>query len=171
MTDSTYSRIHIGCKQLETAINLLISNVDPFSAITLAGAADSIFIELVRRACKKDFANTVQEVSQQKGGNTPALEAIRSDMNKVLGINTVKHFDKKDSDPISLNAEESAVGAILKAMANLKLIQPNDPAYVKDMLLWCWKNLEDSKNLSKFTKLNKYITEMDQAGNNLLPKK
>jgi hypothetical protein len=159
--NTAYTRMHIACKQLETSITLLISSSDFFSAITLAGAADSIFIELVRRIGKRDFASSIQEILQQEGKNAPTLNAIRSDMNYLLGINSIKHFDQKDLDHIKINAEECAVASILKAMANLQLIQPNHPSYIKEMLLWCEKNLEGDQALSRFKNLTKYINNLN----------
>ncbi len=44
MTSKVYSRFEIAVTQLEAAIGLYVSNRDKFSVITLAGAANTIFL-------------------------------------------------------------------------------------------------------------------------------
>lgn len=54
-TPQIYQRFQLAAKQLETAIMLFLTEQDRLSAITLSGAADVIFCELVNRQGKKNY--------------------------------------------------------------------------------------------------------------------
>jgi hypothetical protein len=57
MSIEEYKRFDLAANQLETAIMLFLTGGDKFSAITLAGAADVIFSELVNREEKDNFTD------------------------------------------------------------------------------------------------------------------
>jgi hypothetical protein len=175
MAEATYSKFDIASNQLESAIGMFVSSRDRFSVITLAGAADSIFIELVRRAGKKDFSEYVQAVSEAKGEKTPSLSTVRSHINDVLQINAVKHFGAGDPESITLDSDQCALGAILKAMANLKKLTTEDPPYVKAMLAWTWQNLQGERIMASYEKrperVKKYEAKEESAESTRVPDK
>jgi len=86
------SRFEIASKQLETSIELFVSGRDLLSAITLAGAADTILSALVLRAGKEPFVDLVVKIRQAQTGVTPSRNELQSFMNNFLGINAIKHL-------------------------------------------------------------------------------
>lgn len=77
---------------------------------------------------------------------TSAARLQGKHINDLLGINTLKHFDRGDDDSISPDIDECAIGAIVKAMANLKQLGVETPPYAMAMLGWIYKN-KDHKTI------------------------
>ena len=123
MTKRTYSRLELAENQLRSAIVLFIQGGDRFSVITLAGAADVIFAQLVIRAGKKNFTE-ISLVDRAAAGAPPqSREEYGQAMNDVLFINQLKHMDKGDDGFLELDPEESALGAILKTLVNYAILE------------------------------------------------
>jgi hypothetical protein len=62
----------------------------------------------------------------------------------------VKHFGPDEPATITLDPDQCALGAILKAIANLKKLTSDDPPYVKAMLARTWQNLEREKAMTAY---------------------
>lgn len=142
-----YDKFTIGVGQLETAIRLFVADCcDMFSAITLAGSAGEIFHQLVVRAGKKPFVDDVVKIAQkQNPGKTPSRSAIIKHLNATLFINEVKHFDGENDEIIEFDAEECAMGAILKAIADYKTLTGEETAGMKAFLAWTFLNLDSAQ--------------------------
>src|SRR5579871_2279833 len=108
MNKTKYNRFDLASTQLKTAIRLFVTGGDRFSVITLAGAADVIFSELVTREKKENF--TIFLLKKEQDERRP--QEAGKEINDILSINVLKHFDPGDDDYISLDVEESALGAI-----------------------------------------------------------
>lgn len=143
MPDAEYHRLDIALSQLELAIELFVSERSYFAAISLAGAADAILIGFVAKAGKHHFGHDMQEEVQQTQGVTPPVGKILSKMNDVLHINVTKHYDQNDPETVSLDPERGALGAILKAIVNVKKLISPEPSFVKAMMLWAYANLNE----------------------------
>ncbi len=142
MPKETHKRLDLAAKQLETAIVLFCRGDDRFSIITLAGAADVIFCELVTRAGKDNFTN----VLLKKENGTCSLSEIGKDVNNVLHINDVKHLDPDEDEYTTMDADECALGAILKAIANYNILEGKNEQLINGFLAWTQINL----NLKKY---------------------
>ena len=146
MTETTTTKLALAQQQLETAIGLFVSRRDRVSAITLAGAADGILHGLVLKAGKLPFSDYALGVREAMSGNTPAKAKFAKHINDKLNINDLKHMHENDVDEVALDIDISALGAILKAIANHKTIVPKNPAFINAMLQWTWM-FYDGKNI------------------------
>lgn len=138
MGDRTISKLALAQKQLEMAIQLFVSRRDRVSAITLAGAADGILHGLVLKAGKQPFSDyalaTYEAIAQQ----TPKKSMYARHINDKLKINDLKHMDENSPDDVTLDVDMSAMGAILKAIANHHTLVPEHPEFIRAMLQWTW---------------------------------
>lgn len=132
------TKLALAQQQLETAIGLFVSRRDRVSAITLAGAADGILHGLVLQAGKQPFADYALGVAEALSGQTPAKAKFAKHINDKLNINDLKHMDEGGADEIELEADISALGSILKAIANHHKLVPEHPEFIKAMLHWTW---------------------------------
>ena len=145
MAELTLKKLVLAQQQLETAIGLFVSRKDRISAISLAGAADGILHGLVLKAGKKPFADYAMGVREALSGETPAKAKFAKHINDKLNINDLKHMDEGSPDEVTFDPDISALGAILKAIANHHILVPEHPSYVKAMLQWTWMFYDGEK--------------------------
>jgi len=145
MTETTTTKLALAQQQLETAIALFVSRRDRVSAITLAGAADGILHGLVLKAGKQPFADYAMGVREALSGETPAKVKFARHINDKLNINDLKHMDEGEADEVTLDPDISALGAILKAIANHHALVPEHPDFIKAMLQWTWMFYDGQK--------------------------
>jgi hypothetical protein len=138
MSETTATKLEIAQRQLETAIALFVSRRDRLSAITLAGAADGILHGLVLKAGKQPFSDYAMGVREAMSGETPAKAKYAKHINDKLNINDLKHMDESGADELALDVDISALGSILKAIANHHTLVPKHPAFIEAMLHWTW---------------------------------
>lgn len=138
MAEKIIGKLELAERQLETAIGLFISRRDRISAITLAGAADGILHGLVLKAGKQPFADYAMSVAEAIVGQTPAKAKYAKHINDTLRINDLKHMDEGGADEVTLDPDISALGAILKAIANHGILVPKHPNFIMAMLQWTW---------------------------------
>lgn len=138
MADRTLGKLTLAERQLETAIGLFVSRRDRISAISLAGAADGILHGLVLKAGKQPFADYALGVTEALSAQTPAKAKFAKHINDKLKINDLKHMDEGGPDEVTFDPDVSALGAILKAIANHKTLVPEHPDFIKAMLQWAW---------------------------------
>ncbi|MFO2495064.1 hypothetical protein SC733_10215 [Legionella pneumophila serogroup 1] len=140
-TPKTYQRFHLAAKQLETAIMLFLTVQDRLSSITLSGAADVIFCELVNREGKNNYTEIL--TSDECRGRS--REEVGNEINDLLNINSLKHFDKDDEEYIKLDVNECAVAAILKALVNYNMLDGKDDNLIKTFRYWVKMNLDPQR--------------------------
>lgn len=145
MPEKTITKLALAQQQLETAIGLFVSRRDRISAITLAGAADGILHGLVLKAGKQPFADYALGVAEALTGQTPAKAKYAKHINDKLNINDLKHMDADGAEEIEFEADLSALGAILKAIANHHKLVPEHPDFIKAMLYWAWMFYDGEK--------------------------
>lgn len=138
MPESTQTKLALAQRQLKTAIGLFVSRRDRISAITLAGAADGILHGLVLKAGKQPFSDYAMCVREAMSGETPAKAKYARHINDKLNINDLKHMDEGASDEVTLDIDISALGSILKAIANHHTLVPEHPEFIQAMLQWTW---------------------------------
>ncbi len=138
MAEINTTKLALAQQQLETAIGLFISRRDRVSAITLAGAADGILHGLVVKEGKQPFSDYAMGVREVLSNETPAKAKYAKHINDTLNINDLKHMDEGGTTDISLDPDISALGAILKAIANHHILVPKHPGFINAMLQWAW---------------------------------
>ena len=138
MPEAIISKLALAQQQLETAIGLFVSRRDRVSAITLAGAADGILHGLVLKAGMAPFADYAMGVREALSGETPAKAKFARHINDKLNINDLKHMDETQDGQVVIDVDISALGAILKAIANHHTLFAEHPDFIKAMLHWTW---------------------------------
>ena len=141
MTAELYKRFDLAANQLETAIMVFLTGGDKFSVITLAGAADVIFCQLVLRQGKENFTDFMLKETN----DTRTRQEAGKEINDTLRINALKHFDKDDDEYVSIDVDECALGAILKAIANYNMLDGKNDKLIQAFLYWVKTNLDPKK--------------------------
>jgi len=150
MANEKYGKFGIASNQLEAAIGMFVGGRDRFSVITLAGAADAIFMALVLKAGKVPFVDYARKVQEVHSGVTPSRGKYATHINNALSINALKHMDPEDDDFVELDVEQCAIGAILKAVVNYKELVGHEPDFIKAFLAWTWQNLDGRKIIENY---------------------
>ena len=118
MSEQTYTRRDLGVRQFETALRMFIAGEDRASVITLAGAADTILTEVLRREHGDTFTDHLIRVYESgPGKETPSFGSVTTRIHKMMRINHLKHFDKNDPPTIDADLDACALGALAKAVA------------------------------------------------------
>jgi len=138
MAQQITTKLSLAETQLESAISLFLTRKDRLSAITLAGAADGILHGLVLKAGKQPFADYALGIAEAMSGATPAKAKFAKHINDKLNINDLKHMDEAQDDQVTLDVDISALGAILKAIANYKTLTEEETDAMKLMYKWAW---------------------------------
>lgn len=141
MNTQKYKRIDLALNQFEVAVSLFLGKRDYFSAITLAGAADVIFSQVISRSGKANFTDVI--IADEGKGRS--RKDVGREVNNLFHINDMKHFDSGEDGFIEINPLESAFGAICKSIVNYKSIEGHDPRVIKDFLNWVQVNLDPGK--------------------------
>ncbi|MEK7223004.1 MAG: hypothetical protein AAB156_01865 [Pseudomonadota bacterium] len=149
-----YHKFDIATGQLETSIRLfLVDGCDMFSAVTLAAAAGEILHQLVLNAGKKPFVDYVIRVNDFRNpGKTPKRSSMISHIHKILFINELKHLDERKEEFVEFDAEECALAAILKAMADYKTLTGRHTEAMIAFLAWTHQNLDSAKIMENYEK-------------------
>lgn len=137
----THKRIDLALNQFETAVALFLANRDLFSVITLAGAADVIFCQMISRSGRTNFTDML--VLEE--GNSRSRAEVGREVNDLFHINDLKHLDPGEDGFIEINPRDCACGAILKASVNYQHIEGHNPQVIKDFLIWVQANLDPEK--------------------------
>ena len=149
MAEINTTKLALAQQQLETAIGLFVSRRDRISAITLAGAADGILHGLVLKEGEQPFSDYAMSVAEVLTKETPAKAKYAKHINDTLNINDLKHMDENDENDIHLDPDKSALGAIMKAIANHHILVPKHPDFIMAMLQWSWM-FYDGENINGF---------------------
>lgn len=150
-----YHKFDIATGQLETSIRLfLVDGCDMFSAVTLAAAAGEILHRLVLNAGKRPFVDYVVSVNDFRNpGQTSKRSSIISHIHKILFINELKHLDEKKAEYVEFDAEECAMAAILKAMADYKTLTGKHTEAMNAFYAWTYQNLDSARIMENYEKV------------------
>lgn len=141
----SHSKFDIAAKQLESAIGLFVSNRDKFSVITLAGAADTIFSQLLLDQGKENFTDYSRKMEAEKTGILPTRGEYGKGINDVLSINAIKHMDRDDDEYVEIDLEECSLAAILKAVANYVELAGRETDFIQAFLHWVKLNVDPKR--------------------------
>jgi hypothetical protein len=150
-----YHKFDMARGQIETAIRLFVTDgADMFSAIALAANAGDLFHALVVRAGKKPFIDDIVLLEgKHNPGKTPPRYRMITHVHEVLFVNELKHLDdaREEGDEIvEFDAEEAAIGAILKAIADYQALTGERSPAMNAFLGWCYQNLDSDAIMKEF---------------------
>lgn len=145
MPKEKYSRFELASNQLETAIGIFVSDGDRFSVITLAGAADVLFSQLVLNKGKPNFTDHLLKNDADVSQKSMSRKQYGREVNDTLFINDLKHMDSQNDNSVTFDAEACAIAAILKAVANIVDLGGREFDFVQAFLAWVKLNLDPKK--------------------------
>jgi hypothetical protein len=91
-------------------------------------------------------------------GQTPPRYKLITHVHQVLFMNQVKHLDdtREEADEIvEFDAEEAAIGAILKAIADYQTFTGERSQAMNVFLGWCYQNLDSEAIMEEFQQARK----------------
>jgi hypothetical protein len=152
MPDQTYQKSQIATQQLRTAVFLFLSGGSRASVITLAGASSGILEHLVRIEDNLPFVDYARSFIP---GPTFPRDKYRRYVNELLGINALKHMSPNCLETLEIDLEESAIGAVTKAMADHVRFYGYEHDFIKAFLQWAWLNCDGPKIMQEYRRLSK----------------
>ena len=135
-----YTKIELAESQIEAAICLLADGSDLYSVITLAGAADVILSQANSNAMKTNFTEILLESSSVNESREITKASLGREINDMLMINHLKHFDDGENEEIEFDPKLCAVGSVAKAIANLAILKGQDYKLVLAFKGWIYQN-------------------------------
>ncbi|HEY2865357.1 MAG TPA: hypothetical protein VGK37_17190 [Casimicrobiaceae bacterium] len=132
---TTYQKVEIAQRQLDTAIRLFLEADDFFSVVTLAGAADEILgKELEHRGLTSTLSN-MSEIGARVSAafdNPPATaQEIRNRANHTR--NHLKHHDDPNAATLTVDIRQEAIDMLARAFDNATML---DGPWSSEMYLY-----------------------------------
>lgn len=152
MSEQKYHKSQIATEQLKTAVMLFLSNRDPASVITLAGAASAIFDQLVKNEGKTSFVDFARKIPTAFGGSEQPRSQYNRHINDTLGINYLKHMSPDCPDTLDIDLEKCAEDAITKAIGDYVPLFGQEQDFVKAYLQWAWLNRNGPQVMKDYEK-------------------
>lgn len=134
----THKLIDLAEDQLRSSICLFFKG-DLVSSITLAGAADVLLCRIVERHGEENFTAHVLKFEDNHDKTIPEMGR---EINDMFHINALKHMDSGSDSTVTMNIRKSAVGAILKALPNYKILRGKEADFIKSFLYWIKMHLD-----------------------------
>jgi len=113
------NKIDVARRQLNTAIELFLSNGDLLSVITLSGAAEEIFGKIANSIGKDNAIDFLA-----KSHNSLGLQVTRKYIHDhaCLVRNALKHADREGDESIELDEQQEAISILSRALTNYSKI-------------------------------------------------
>ena len=120
MAIRAYYRTDLALSQLETALRLFFEGIDYASVVTLAGAADEIFGNLLksegRESSLESLKKSVAAISEKLYGEPTPPSHIADRANRAK--NSLKHWDPGDPHIIKFDLPQEARDMLYRAIDN-----------------------------------------------------
>lgn len=145
--ETKISKCEIAKRQLQTAVFLLLHEMDRSSAITLAGASGAILDQLLRNKGKEPFVDYACRVHRELCGITPKRKSYAHHIDKKLGVTVHKHMGKDDPEDVELDLEKMAVDAVARAVVDYTTLCGKNEPFVLEFDCWLRKNTSNADEL------------------------
>lgn len=156
-SEKEYHRKEIVREQIETAVFLFLNGKDLSSVITLSGAATNILEQLIRNVGKEPFVDYACKVHKRYALTTPPRKKYNHHINVTLGVIAHKHMSPKCSERIFLDLERCAFDALIRAICDYALLYGQEESFVKDFLIWSYRNKNGAKLMEAYKGLPEKI--------------
>ncbi|MFL5481823.1 MAG: hypothetical protein ACJ8AK_06505 [Gemmatimonadaceae bacterium] len=128
MALAQHDRMGMALVQLETALRLYFEGQDYYSVISLSGAADEIFGQLLTANGVKNSVETIKKAAVEihKHLTGESIEGSEIAHRANLAKNALKHWNvKKQPRVVSFDAREEAVDMLNRAIDNYWALEQN----------------------------------------------
>ena len=136
MAHHEITKLQAAERQIRTACDLYFLHGDLLSLMTLAGAAEEICGNILRREGKKNILGIMHEEALRSGLNLTE-EALYSRASKLR--NALKHAKSPGEDKFTFD-EEAAVLMLVRAVINYQLCGRTLPTEAEKFITWVRKN-------------------------------
>lgn len=150
MATEKIHRFDLARQQLKTAVWMLLSGRDRFSAITLAGAASGILSQLVEDHNHESFDEYARRIYHHEIGQMPPRSKYRRHINQMLHVHALRHHSPEDDEHIEFDEEKSACNAVTKAIADYGKIAPENEDFVNAFYKWAWETQDGPKMMELY---------------------
>ena len=134
-------KTEVARRQIDTAIDLFSIGKDHLSVVTLAGAAEEIVGELLRRAGRKNMLNHLLELDKRISGGRD-FEVVNQEINSFR--NALKHAKKPAEDLMEVvQDEEHAIAMLSRALANYSALEGKLSPKMEQFYVWLQQNRMD----------------------------
>ena len=123
--------------QLDTAIDLFLSDTDSISSLTLAGASEEILGKLLERDGKDSMLKNLHAWNEETSGERIKYGEFAQKAN--LARNCLKHASVKEEDELEIYKWET-VQMIMRAMTNYRELEGEPSEKMNEMAAWITKN-------------------------------
>ena len=136
MTRSSINKLSAAERQIRTAVVLFFNGGDLLSVMTLAGAAEEICGNLLRRSGKKNIIGVMYDEAVRQG-----LALTRADVyNRASRLrNALKHATAPEEDTFVFD-DEAAVLMLVRAVINFQLTGAKLPGDIEHFIQWVQKS-------------------------------
>jgi hypothetical protein len=110
------SKLVIAQRQLEMAAHLYVEGADYLAIVALAGAAEEILGNLLRRAGQEAMIDRIVEMDRGLTGGRD-FSVVNAEVNRVR--NALKHARDPDEDTVTVEPSEAAA-MLARALVNYK---------------------------------------------------
>jgi hypothetical protein len=110
------SKLVIAQRQLEVAARLYLEGADYLAVVTLAGAAEEILGNLLRRSGQEAMIDRIVEMDRELTGGR-AFRVVNAEVNRAR--NAIKHARDPDEDTVTVEPGE-ATAMLARALVNYK---------------------------------------------------
>lgn len=145
-----FHKSEVAKRQLETAVDIFLRQLDLSSVITLATAAAGILDNLVKRAGKEPFIDYARRVHRDLIGHTPKRKAYAHHIDKKLGVIAHKHLGPGEPETVELDLEKQAADALARAIADYVTLYGQSEPFVMAYLQWAWVNNDGPAQMERF---------------------
>jgi hypothetical protein len=120
MSEKTYQRVDLAIEQLDTALELFLSERSYASALTLAGAAEEILGQAISQKGQQDALRYKYDVlnSTHRELHGKTLEWKRFSDGENHARNALKHMRSRSEDTVTTDLQEAAIWMLVRACAN-----------------------------------------------------
>ncbi|EGQ8136932.1 hypothetical protein MZJ28_001458 [Vibrio parahaemolyticus] len=140
--ESKYNRVNLSIEQLEMAIDLFLSKKSFVSALTLAGAAEEVLGQAVKRRGEENSLQEQYRIAKSTNWITPAKSwADFTTRNKNKVRNAVKHLAEKDNIEFVADIEDEALWMIVRATDNYRRLGFDDTDRMHEFDGWFYEHV------------------------------
>lgn len=138
------NKTDIAKRQIETAIDLFLTDRDFVSALGLAGAAEEILGVLLKRAGKNNMLQNLYDWYRTTSGDAVDYKEFAKNANFTR--NTLKHASSPDEDNVEVYRWET-VQMLMRAMSNWKELGLDPTAKMLEFNRWLQNNRGAYENM------------------------
>jgi len=125
------TKTEIAAKQIDTAIDLFLTDKDFISALTIAGAGEEILGTLLKRSGKKNMLTKLHKYHE----NISGIDYKTFCRNENYARNALKHATDPDEDEIEIGKGET-IFMIMRCMFNYEELTGETTDKMIEMAKW-----------------------------------